>query len=183
MYYIKIQLKQIYLEEGSLLRTHASVLSWNCDINGSNGPGLGGSCLLVGQEQVSDNGQLLLGEDESNVHLDVRKKLLKVGVLLQVSPDDLPHHGVLAHEDDGLASQGNPDLLHLFGSNIVGSDDEALGIFVQKLLELGEVVSFPGGFALPNHFDRLRNSFKDSEIYFINYCTFKSFTSHKFNKM
>merc|ERR1712235_110398 len=36
------------LEEGSLLRAHTSVLSWNCDINRSNGTGLGWSSLLVG---------------------------------------------------------------------------------------------------------------------------------------
>merc|ERR1712168_974538 len=66
------------LEEGSLLGAHTSVLSWNCDINRGNSSSLGGSSLLVCQKQISDNGQLFLGEDESNVHLDVREKLLKV---------------------------------------------------------------------------------------------------------
>merc|ERR1719242_930707 len=132
------------LEEGSLLGTHAGVLCRDGDINRSNGTSLGGSLLLVGQKKISNNGELLLGEDESNVHLDVRQQLLELWVLLDLSSDDLPHHGVLAHEDDSLASEGNPDLLHLLGSDIVSSNDEALGILFQELGEPCEVVCFPG---------------------------------------
>merc|ERR1719443_1952923 len=132
------------LEEGSLLRTHTCVLGGDGDINGSNGTSLGRSLLLVGQEKISDLGQLHLGEDEPDVHLDVRKQLLKIWVLVQLSSDDLPHHRVLAHEDDGLASEGNPDLLHLLGPDIVSSDDEALGKLLQKVSEPCEVVGFPG---------------------------------------
>merc|ERR1719205_312148 len=92
------------LEEAGLLRTHAGVLGGDGDIHRCNSSSLSGGGLLVGQQEVPDGGQLLVGEDEANVHLDVREQLLKVGVLLQLAPDDLPHHGVLAHEDHGLAS-------------------------------------------------------------------------------
>jgi hypothetical protein len=39
-----------------------------------------------------------------------------------VSTDGLPHHGVLAHENDGMAAEGDADLLHLLRTNIVGVD-------------------------------------------------------------
>merc|ERR1719245_1552651 len=146
------------LEERSLLRTHSSVLSWDGHIHGSNGSGLGGGRLLVGQKEIPDGDEFLLGEDKPDVHLDVRQQPLKVWVLLHVATDGLPHHGVLAHQDHGLPSQGNPDLLHLLGANIVGTHDEALGVLLEQVLELGEVVSFPGGSVLPNHLDsKLRN--------------------------
>merc|ERR1719251_157078 len=148
------------LEEAGLLRTHAGVLGGDGDIHRGNSSSLGGGGLLVGQKEIPDGGQLLVGEDEADVHLDVGKQLLKFGVLLQLAPDDLPHHGVLAHEDHGLASQGNPDLLHLLGADIVSTHDEAPRVLFQELGELGEVVSFPGRLVLPNHLDVLRKSLR-----------------------
>merc|ERR1719251_305405 len=148
------------LEEAGLLGTHAGVLGGDGDIHGGNSSGLSGGGLLVGQKEIPDGGQLLVGEDEADVHLDVGKQLLKFGVLLQLAPDDLPHHGVLAHEDHGLASQGNPDLLHLLGADIVSTHDEAPRVLFQELGELGEVVSFPGRLVLPNHLDVLRKSLR-----------------------
>merc|ERR1719512_34573 len=148
------------LEEAGLLGTHASVLGWDDDIHRGQSSGLGGGGLLVGQQEVPDGGQLLVGEDEANVHLDVGEQLLKVGVFLQLAPDDLPHHGVLTHEDHGLPSQGNPDLLHLLGADIVSTDDEAPRVLFQELGELDEVVGFPGRLVLPNHLDVLRKSLR-----------------------
>merc|ERR1719174_1310134 len=148
------------LEEAGLLGTHASVLGGDGDIHWGQSSGLSGGGLLVGQQEVPDGGQLLVGEDEANVHLDVREQFLKVGVLLQLAPDDLPHHGVLTHEDHGLPSQGNPDLLHLLGADIVSADDEAPRVLFQELGELDEVVGFPGRLVLPNHLDVLRKSLR-----------------------
>ncbi len=64
------------------------------------------------KSNIPDEGELLLGEDKAHVVLDVRQQALQIRILLQMAPDGLPHHCVLAHEDDSLAAQRNPDLLH-----------------------------------------------------------------------
>ena len=110
------------LEEGGLLGTQPGVLGWHDDVKGSQCSGTGRGSNLVSQEHVPDGDQLLLGENESNVSLDVVEKLLELGVVGQVSADGLAHHGVLAHEDDGMAAERHADLLHLLGSDIVGVD-------------------------------------------------------------
>ena len=55
--------------------------------------------------------------------------------------------------------------LHLLGSDIVGSDDETLGVLIEEVGQLGEVVGFPGALVLPNHLeaikDRLRTLLKN----------------------
>lgn len=55
-------------------------------------------------------------------------------VPLDVTADGLAHHGVLAHEDDGSATQTHTDLLHLLGADIVCAHNETLGVVIQKLL-------------------------------------------------
>lgn len=60
-----------------------------------------------------------------------------------MSTDGLAHHGVLAHEDNSAATQAHTDLLHLLGADIVSTHDEATAVFIQKLGDLGEVISLP----------------------------------------
>jgi hypothetical protein len=36
--------------------------------------------------------------------------------------DGFAHHGVLAHQDDGVAAERDADLLHLLGADIVSVD-------------------------------------------------------------
>ena len=91
-----------------------------------------------------DDGELLLGEDKAHVVLDMRQNALQIRILLQMAPDGLAHHRVLAHQHDSLAPQRNPDLLHLLGADIVRADDEAFGILVEQLDELEVVASLPG---------------------------------------
>lgn len=79
--------------------------------------------------------------------------LFKGRVVLNVSPDGLPHHGVLAHEDDGGAAETNADLLHLLRPHIIRADDEAFRIFVQVLDQAGEIIRLPGGLVLPTHLE------------------------------
>lgn len=55
-------------------------------------------------------------------------------VVLQVATDGFTHHGVFAHEHDGLAPQGQTDGLHLLGADIVCAHDEALWEVIQQLL-------------------------------------------------
>lgn len=54
------------------------------------------------------------------------------------------YHGVLAHQDDGLATERNAHLVHLLGADIVDFDDEDGVVLLQKLLELLEVRSLVG---------------------------------------
>ena len=91
------------LEEGGLLGTEAGVLGRDSDVQGSESSGPSGGTDLVGQEHVSDAHEVLLGEDEADVALDVVQELLELRVVAEVAPDGLPHHGVLAHENGGVA--------------------------------------------------------------------------------
>jgi hypothetical protein len=52
-----------------------------------------------------------------------------------MSTDGLAHHGVLAHEHMGDATQTHADLLHLLRAHVVGPDDEAFWIVIQKPLK------------------------------------------------
>ena len=69
-----------------------------------------------------------------------------------------------------LTPEGNTDLLHLLGADIVSAHDEALGVpgklgysrhlefnafnlLIEEGGELGEVVRLPGGLVLPNHLE------------------------------
>merc|ERR550534_1232405 len=128
------------LEEAGLLGTHTSVLGGHHDINWGESASLGRSLHLVGEEQVAHVQQLHLGEHEANILLDVRHQTLQVWVSLQMAADSLPHHGVFAHEDHSLTPEGNTDLLHLLGANIVSAHDEALGVLIKEGGELCEVV-------------------------------------------
>merc|ERR1719504_149782 len=141
------------LEEASLLGSHTSVLGGNHDVDRGKSTSLGGSLHLVGQEKVTHVQKLHLGEDKANILLDVGHQTLQVWVGLQMAADGLPHHGVLAHEDNSLTPEGNTDLLHLLGTNIVSAHDEALGVLIEEGGELGEVVGLPGSLVLPNHLD------------------------------
>ena len=71
---------------------------------------------------------------------DVRQQFLQSWVVLQVAPDGLAHHGVLAHQHHGLPSEGHADLLHLLGAHVVCSHNEAFWVIIQKLDDLKEVV-------------------------------------------
>jgi hypothetical protein len=52
--------------------------------------------------------------------------------------DGFPYHGVLAHQNNSSSSQGNTDVLHLLRTDAVGSDDKALWVLIEQLLENGE---------------------------------------------
>jgi hypothetical protein len=52
------------------------------------------------------------------------------------------YHGVLAHQDNGLATEGETDLVHLLGGDIVDFDDEDRLVLLQQALELVKVTGF-----------------------------------------
>ena len=53
---------------------------------------------LVVHDAVADLVQVALGEDETDVSLDVGEESLQVWVVFQVATDGFAHHGVLSHE-------------------------------------------------------------------------------------
>ncbi|GMR33482.1 hypothetical protein PMAYCL1PPCAC_03677, partial [Pristionchus mayeri] len=139
------------LEERGLLRSHSGVLGRQLHVARGDGSSLGGGSLGILEKLVTDLGQVLLGEDESDILDDVREELLKSGVLGHLGANGLADHGVLSHQNDGMIAHGVTDLLHLLGSDIVDTDDEALGVLIEELADLGEVVRLPGRFVFSNH--------------------------------
>lgn len=64
------------LEERGLSGFHASVTSRDIDIGWSDGTSSGGSSDLVGEDLVTDNFEVTIGKNESDIALYVRKKAL-----------------------------------------------------------------------------------------------------------
>jgi len=62
---------------------------------------------------------------------------LLVASALSVGADGTTKHGVFAHQDGGLATKGSTDVHELPGADVVGMNEETLGVGVQKLTELG----------------------------------------------
>ncbi|KAL3201853.1 hypothetical protein MRX96_042768 [Rhipicephalus microplus] len=93
---------------------------------GGEGTSTGRRLHLVVDDLLAHLSQVFLGEDETDVALDVRQQLLQGRVVVQVSADGLADHGVLAHEQDGVLAERNTDRLHLLRADIVDAHDEAL---------------------------------------------------------
>jgi hypothetical protein len=45
------------------------------------------------------------------------------------------YHGILAHQDNTLATEGESNLVHLLGADIVDGDDEDGGVLFEQALE------------------------------------------------
>ena len=144
------------MEERRLLGSQACVLSRDDDIARSSTASPSRGLDLVLQQRLADVSEVFLRENEPNVALDVRQQpgtqngsILRIldslsevkalpfesGVVLQMALDGLANHGVLSHEHNSFLTESDPDVLHLLGPHIVGSDDEALGVFIQQLLK------------------------------------------------
>ena len=87
---------------------------------------------------------------------NVSKHVFRASIDCEVS-----YHGVLAHQDNTLASKSHSDLVHLLRADIVDFDDEDGVVLLQQALELVEVAGLVSSLA-PHFFlfdeDRL---FKD----------------------
>jgi hypothetical protein len=70
----------------------------------------------------------------------VGEELGQVGVVLHLLANDLADHGVLAHQDDGVTTERDTDLLHLVRADIVDVDNEELGVALEQVLKLLEVI-------------------------------------------
>lgn len=60
--------------------------------------------------------------------------------MVSSSSNEGTHHGVLAHEDNTLASESLSDLVHLLGADIVNLNDEDGRVGLEQALELVEIV-------------------------------------------
>lgn len=69
----------------------------------------------------------------------MRQETLVLGVVVDETLDSTADHGVLAHEDDGLTTESQTDLVHLLRADIVNVDNEDRAVLVQQALELSEV--------------------------------------------
>ena len=112
------------LEEGRLAGLHASVAGGDSDILGRKSTSTSRRSDLVRSDDVADFLKVARGEDETNVALDVREETLELRVLSEDGTESTADHGVLAHDDDTLATESDTDLVHLVGTDVVDIDDE-----------------------------------------------------------
>jgi len=139
------------LKEGSLSGLETSGTSRNNDIIRSNGTRLGGCTDLEGGNEVTDFMKILVGEDKTDVAIEVTKKVLTGRVLMDVLTDGLTHHSLLTHQKDSLATKDSTDLLHLVAADIVALDNDDLGILIKEVLKLLEILSLLYKFLLGWH--------------------------------
>ena len=112
------------LEERGLSGFHSSVAGRDGDILGREGTCTGRGSDLVGHDDFTDILEVVRGEDESNVTLDERQQALVLGVLGKDGAESTADHGVLTHQHDTLSTEGDTDLMHLVGTNIVDVHQE-----------------------------------------------------------
>jgi hypothetical protein len=112
------------LEEGGFAGFHSGVACRDNDILGRERTSTGRRCDFVSNDDVPDFIEVIRSEDETNVALDVGEEPLVLGVLGENRAQSAPNHGVLAHQDDTLATEGLTNLMHLVGANIVDIDQE-----------------------------------------------------------
>lgn len=53
-----------------------------------------------------------------------------VASILSMESNGALHHGVLTHQDNGVATQTLPYILELFGTHIIGGHDQYLGVVI-----------------------------------------------------
>ena len=94
------------------------------DITGGDGTSTSGGSDLVGDDEVADFLEVTRGEDEADVALDVGEEPLELRVFGENGTEGTADHGVLAHDNNSLATEGDTDLVHLVGTDVVDIDDE-----------------------------------------------------------
>jgi len=112
------------LNRGSVEHEGDERTSGHPDISGGKGTSLSRGGHTVGQDLLLDVLEVTVGEDETNVTLDERLELLVLGVLGDEALKGTTDHGVLSHQNGRLATEGDTDLVHLLGRDIVNSNNE-----------------------------------------------------------
>jgi hypothetical protein len=126
------------LEEVGLTGVETSRTRGDEHIGRSERSGLGGGRHLVVENDLADLWQVAVGEHETHVAHHDGQQSLELGELLTLDEitHDLADQGVLSHEHDGLAAQGETNLLHLVGADVVDSDDEHILVLGDSILQL-----------------------------------------------
>lgn len=112
------------LEEGGLARFHTGVTSGDGDIDGSESTGTSGSSDGVAGNGCADVLEITGSEDEADVATDVGHETFVLGRFGEEDAKSAADHGVLAHQDDTGASEGDTDLMHLVRADVINVDDE-----------------------------------------------------------
>lgn len=116
------------------LRLLTSVLDGHSDImQGYNQHGH--SWHLIGQQHVPNLSEVflhvvLLNEHQAHIPPEISNQFLLSWVAFQMHLDGLAHHGVHAHQNHTLSLQGHVDLLHLLGTYIICSHNEAFRVII-----------------------------------------------------
>jgi len=92
--------------------------------------------------------------------LDVREQSLVFWEVGNETLDGSSDHGVFAHQDNGLASEGGSDFVHLLRRDIVDADDEDGFVLIEQALQLVEVYGFGTGLAPHDFFEDEVRMFK-----------------------
>jgi len=76
-------------------------------------------------------------KNEADVSLHEREESLQSRDCLLVLTNRLSGNRVLAHQENGLATQGDTNLLHLVRADVVDGADEDMLVLLEVLVELG----------------------------------------------
>lgn len=121
------------------------------DITGSDGTGTSRGGDTVGENLLTDVLEVTVGEDEADVAcnasvesaqtvawkirtLDVGEQALVLGEVANEALESAADHGVLAHQNDTIATERLADLVHLLGRDIVDGDDEDALVLLEEVL-------------------------------------------------
>jgi hypothetical protein len=135
------------LEESSFFWTETGVLSFDDDIDWSDGASSGWGGNSVGFEFVSDFFQISVGENEADVFDEKWQNFFVSWEFFEKTSDDFLHHGVFTHDDGGLTSEFSSDVGELKGGNVVGVDEKKFRVVSDGIFKFFEVVGFPFGSA------------------------------------
>lgn len=112
------------LEERGLAGFHTGVSSGDNNVDRGERTSTSGGGDLVRSDDSADLLEITVREDKADVALDVGEQALELGVLGEDGAERTSDHGVLAHENDTLATEGDTDLMHLVRAHIVNVDQE-----------------------------------------------------------
>lgn len=92
----------------------------------------------IGEENVSDNAQVVVGEHKTDVKAAEGSKRMELGVArgLCVGIDDETDKSVLSHDNQCLSTESTTNLMHLVRADVVSLHDQHLGVVVADGLQL-----------------------------------------------
>ena len=111
------------------------------DVSWGDHAWLSGGFALAVSEGLHDWLEVAVGEDETDVQLDVFDELLDLFILLFVK--ETVDDGFLTKAQFGLATKNTTDLGKLVGSDVVDVNDQDLGVVLEQSLELEVKLSSP----------------------------------------